>query len=121
MTCKYLDKGECFDYDFDTITYSYCSLFDEPCSTVRRKRNCIHHLKQQIKQLKQENKEQKELNKALTGHMDFCINELELRLGNEIKRNEFLLNQFKRADQLKDEYREKLEEIERHNNGLHQV
>ena len=60
-------------------------------------------------QLKAENEELKEFQKLLKGQMEFNKNELELNWSSEIKRSEFLLNEFKKADKQRDEWREKAE------------
>lgn len=63
----------------------------------------------ELDQLKAENEELKEFQKLLEGQMEFNKNELELNWSSEIKRSEFLLNEFKKADKQRDEWREKAE------------
>lgn len=66
---------------------------------------------QECDQLKAENEELKELSKLLEEQMKFNKSKLELSLSSEVKRSKFLLNEFKKADKQRDNWREKAEKL----------
>ena len=60
-----------------------------------------------LKRKEQECEELKEFQKLLKEQMEFNKSELELSLSSKIKRSEFLLKEFKKADKQRDDWREK--------------
>ena len=79
------------------VNGEYC---DNECNVVK-----------ELDQLKTENEELKEIQKLLKEQMAFNKNELELNWSSEIKRCEFLLNEFKKVDKQRDNWRQQAEKL----------
>lgn len=102
----------------DGVDVSECAIYRSSqtrtlcCSGIYCKEqqfyNCYF---KQLKRKEQECEDLKEKNALLESQMAFNLNEVEIRLGNEVNRSETLLKELKRLDKIKDEYREMSENL----------
>lgn len=79
---------------------------------------CSDHTNCYYKQLARKTQECEELkkeNELLESQMAFNLSEMEIRLGNEVNRNETLSKELKRFDKIKDEFREMSEQLKTKN------
>lgn len=98
-----------------TCDYKNYKRKEQECKNVQYElieanKQVIYSAKQ-LDQLKAENEKLKEFSKLLEEQMKFNKSELELSLSSEIKRSEFLLKEFKKADKQRDNWREKAEKL----------
>lgn len=95
--CAYYDCENCNSRDYEQNYSIKCAQIDCYFKDYARKT--------------QECEDLKEKNALLESQMAFNLNEMEIRLGNEVNRSETLLKELKRLDKIKDEYREMSENL----------
>ena len=104
----------CSDCKDDILTYAFTSKRtnytdnEVDVRTLRRIINVLKSITQECEKLKEENE-------LLESQMAFNLSEMEIRLGNEVNRNETLLKELKRFDKIKDEFREMSEQLKTKN------